>query len=460
MKFIKIVSREYGVQYTEMSLRSLRHEAKEHLPCLVLSQFYVSEDKNESCYVGEKEWQNFVAALAKKYSNKSNLKKFIELFHQYGKIYTAVSKKIGGFNFTKNSNKNLAKDYEKYQCALLDYSAYVWMSFLLNNIYAETANKILSGKKINNNEKIAASLFSPIKRSGILKLQNKIYSLKKEGRVIPEREFNNLLEDYSWISCLDIHNDPWNKNELSQFIKNLNIAPKVYSFNKAATLVGLSKRETGYFELVRELVYIKDMRDEYRRKGIYNILPFFTEIANRLGVTRKELAYFSSEEILKALNRAMKLNKSEAVKRQNGFLIYYDKNLCITSDDNAIKKFIYGKIKNKDFAKDQIRGIVASRGSVRGAVKIILNVKDLPKVKKGDIMVAITTHPDFVPAMHNAQAIITDEGGLTSHAAIVSRELGIPCVVGTKIATKVLKDGDLIEVDANNGVVRILKKVE
>lgn len=441
-----------------MSLRSLRDEAKKHLPILVLSQFYVPEDKNESCYVNEQEWQNFNESLAKKYSSKNNLKKFIKLFHEYGKKYVAVSKKIGSLNSIKISNEQLAKNYENYQNALLIYSSYVWMSFLLNNIYTETANKILSGKKISNSKRITASLFSPIKRSGILKLQNKIYSLKKESQIISEREINSLLKEYSWISCLDIHNDPWNKNDLSQFIKNLNAAPKAYPFKKSAALAGLSNKETDYFELVRELVYVKDMRDEYRRKGIYNILPFFSEIAKRLGVTRKELAYFSSEEILKALEGATKLNKSEAVKRQNGFLIYYDKTFCVISDDNAIKKFIAGKIENKVFAENQISGIIASRGSARGAVKIVLNVRDLSKVKKGDIMVTITTHPDFVPAMHNAQAIITDEGGLTSHAAIVSRELGIPCIVGTKIATRVLKDGDMVEVDAKKGIIKILKK--
>ena len=66
------------------------------------------------------------------------------------------------------------------------------------------------------------------------------------------------------------------------------------------------------------------------------------------------------------------------------------------------------------------------------------------------------TTVDYLPAMKKASAIVTDDGGITSHAAIISRELGIPCIVGTKIATKVLKDGDLVEVNANKGEVKIL----
>jgi pyruvate,water dikinase len=72
----------------------------------------------------------------------------------------------------------------------------------------------------------------------------------------------------------------------------------------------------------------------------------------------------------------------------------------------------------------------------------------------GDILVTIMTSPDFVVVMKKAAAIITDEGGLTSHAAIISRELEKPCIVGTRSASRILKDGDLVEVDANLGVVR------
>ena len=81
----------------------------------------------------------------------------------------------------------------------------------------------------------------------------------------------------------------------------------------------------------------------------------------------------------------------------------------------------------------------------------------MAKMKKGDIMVSIATDPDVVPAMKMAAAIVTEQGGITSHAAIVSRELGIPCIIGTKIATEVLKDGDMVEVNVNHGWVRKLK---
>ncbi len=100
-----------------------------------------------------------------------------------------------------------------------------------------------------------------------------------------------------------------------------------------------------------------------------------------------------------------------------------------------------------------VKGETASAGVISGPVKIIKDAKELNLIKKGDIMVTTMTNPDMVPAMQKAAAIVTDEGGLTSHAAIVSREMGAPCIVGTEIGTKVLKDGQIVTVNATQGMV-------
>ncbi|MFA5992801.1 MAG: phosphoenolpyruvate synthase [Candidatus Pacearchaeota archaeon] len=100
-----------------------------------------------------------------------------------------------------------------------------------------------------------------------------------------------------------------------------------------------------------------------------------------------------------------------------------------------------------------LSGLGASPGLASGKVKIIMNLNELNKVQKGDILVTEMTNPDMVVTMQRAAAIVTDEGGITSHAAIVSREMGIPAVVGTEKATKTLKDGQVITVDGFNGRV-------
>jgi pyruvate,water dikinase len=100
-----------------------------------------------------------------------------------------------------------------------------------------------------------------------------------------------------------------------------------------------------------------------------------------------------------------------------------------------------------------IQGFGASPGVGSGLVRVILDVKDLYKLKNGEVLVTRMTTPDFVPAMKRAIAIVTDEGGITCHAAIVSRELGVPCIVGTEKATIILKDEELVTVDAVSGRV-------
>ena len=95
---------------------------------------------------------------------------------------------------------------------------------------------------------------------------------------------------------------------------------------------------------------------------------------------------------------------------------------------------------------------------MQGKAKIILSPKDFSKMQKNDVLVCPMTAPDYIVAMRKTVAIVTDEGGMTCHAAIVARELGIPCIVATKIATKLLKDNDLVEVDTELGIVRKLSE--
>lgn len=107
--------------------------------------------------------------------------------------------------------------------------------------------------------------------------------------------------------------------------------------------------------------------------------------------------------------------------------------------------------------KNIITGAPASPGIAYGPVRVINSLDHLGEIKNGDVMVTVMTSPDFVPAMKKAVGIITDKGGQTSHAAIVSRELGVPAVVGARIATNVLKNGDLVTLDGTTGQIYLGK---
>ena len=107
----------------------------------------------------------------------------------------------------------------------------------------------------------------------------------------------------------------------------------------------------------------------------------------------------------------------------------------------------------EDAGKIILKGESASAGVYSGRVRIVRDPSELGKIEKGDILVTTMTTPDMVPAMQRAGAIVTNEGGMTCHAAIVSREIGTPCIVGTEHATEVLKDDEIVTVHASRGIV-------
>ncbi len=194
----------------------------------------------------------------------------------------------------------------------------------------------------------------------------------------------------------------------------------------------------------------------YNYKKIFE--PYIQEVCER--TERKDVPWLSYQEIIRVI-------KGEYVATSNR-----DKTNWLLCKKNNWK-LIQGKkatetMKHFDsFFKidtDIIKGLVASPGIKRGIVKVLRTSfsdkvnEEIKKVENGDILVAATTGPEIMTACEKAGAIVTDEGGITSHAAIVSRELKIPCVIGTKIATQILKDGDLVEVDAGKGTIKIIKK--
>ena len=137
-----------------------------------------------------------------------------------------------------------------------------------------------------------------------------------------------------------------------------------------------------------------------------------------------------------------------AFERGNLFLLQA-RPITTLGDDNGVA----GEDSSISDKNVIVKGLGASPGTASGKVKIILDIDELDKIKDGDIMVTTMTTPDMVPAMRRASGIITDEGGVTCHASIISRELGIPCVVGTGSATTTLKENVGVTLDGKKGLV-------
>ena len=245
----------------------------------------------------------------------------------------------------------------------------------------------------------------------------------------------------------------------------MNYFPALGFYNAIMRFMGDKRREAvGLSE--EELAEIGRERNE--SATLYNdIEQFFKKnflvLGNILNIDGSLIRFMSYKEVLSILNgeKIYKKILTEAGKRSNHYFYLLtdekDAGEYLVSDKKGVNQ-----IYNKYFfitGGDEIKGSVAFPGVVRGTVRILPPNLDPGKTKinSGDILVAVHTHPRYIELVNKSSAIVTDEGGTLSHAAIIARELKIPCIIGTQTATKVLHDGDLVEVDANKGVVRIIK---
>jgi len=200
----------------------------------------------------------------------------------------------------------------------------------------------------------------------------------------------------------------------------------------------------------------RDIRKAQMMKMNSVVYLFLKELSRRTKIDKKYLFYLDAYEITSL--KHLKTIKGELKKRQKYSIYYIIGKTGIKWFTGREALSIHNLLEKQISQSKEIKGTIANKGKVIGRVKVIITKKDFKKIKSGDILVTQMTRPEHISIMKKAGAIITDEGGVTCHAAIISRELNIPCIIGTQIATSVLKDKQLVEVDANKGVVKKLGK--
>lgn len=302
-----------------------------------------------------------------------------------------------------------------------------------------------------------AKLFKTIHKNTSV---NKYNQLSSKIKLLLE----NHQSKYSWTPYSGIDTKPYSVSNLFDRFKELLRAPNLSENSeskqkeiKIDNLKTINKKDILYFKLAKKYIYL----DNYAA-SLYQYLFFLTMklIKKKFKVTYKDITWYSFQEIEKLVQNNKKIPKTSLDKRRKHRAMvqisekvdfFYEKD-----EIDRLKKFV-PKIQHK--ITKIIHGTVASMGKAKGNVVIVKDVKDMDKMKQGNILVAPNTRPELIVAMRKASAIITDWGGITSHAAIISREFRIPCIVGTDIATQVLKDGDLVEVDANKGVVKVIERM-
>lgn len=232
------------------------------------------------------------------------------------------------------------------------------------------------------------------------------------------------------------------------------------------------KEYIGYYLVPRQVIDFIDARgkecvfEDLRKSRLYaepifgRINAIFCKYAEQLSQdcarTKQQCATLTIGELRRYFSQGNLPSKEVLNIRYEACAMLFDRSGFEMITERDMVNF-YGQMHTRGIV-DILKGTSAFAGVTRGFIRIVQDPNRCKKFDDGDILVTGMTRPEFLHLMKKSSAIVTDVGGLLCHAAIVAREIGKPCIVGTQCATSVLHDGDLVEVDANAGVVRILER--
>jgi phosphohistidine swiveling domain-containing protein len=318
-----------------------------------------------------------------------------------------------------------------------------------------------SGKKLNED---FSAITAPTTPSFLSQKDELLFQIKKRNGKEKQEKVREYLRKYYWIQSGYMGGPLIQVKDVLRAAEEAEALPQTDP-HQIKTKKESLMREYGFLPAEKQIIhwieFVTDWQDDRKSKimrGDFGLTRLIEEISRRFGVSELALEYHLGREITSETLRSGKL-EAEGMQRRKGCVLLetiHGSEIRGYSNYQIISK---GMNKNNEQA-ETLSGACASMGTATGPVRILTTLDSISKMKDGEILVASMTRPEYVPAMKKAAAIVTDEGGITSHAAIVSRELGKPCVIGTKVATKVLKDGWIVQVKASHGQVVVVEKGE
>lgn len=475
-----------------------------------ITKFFIHfNEGNASIYFLKNEIEKNSSQLTDKIlKNSSWGLKLIERIEKNHLRYFDSTESIRKIDLLKQSDKKLLKILKDTQIlGLIGHEVTGSISWQLdkdnkrfNNEIGEIIEKQINKQGKNFNVKvILPELTSPLKDTYVYKEQIDLLNIAKkivknneikdifietgnEQKIIEdliridEKIYNQILKhfkNYRWLSYL--YREPAYK--FNYYISRLRDLAKDeisisrllsrYKDGKTKTLdvrkiilkeLDFNKKDLAILEFARGLSYIRELRKSVLSHGTFCLRKIYVELSKRHNVTLEQIRMMDFNEITQAINEN-KFDIDNLNKRIKQALFYYERGQekeILTGDEAG--KFMQGIVIDKDEVEESedIEGTIASSGKVQGLARIVNNIEDVKKIKTGEILVVKTADFNLSQAINKVAGIISECGGLTCHAAIAAREINVPCLVGAEDASKLLKDGDEIELDAQKGVIKKL----
>lgn len=369
--------------------------------------------------------------------------------------------------------ENLHNDFEKIVKHARRMMFFWCLGWLFSETFTDTLKMAASDQGISESD---IHNYIPQLDTPLIRQQSELEKLKK---MLDSAGIWDLLKHDSESAIKEINKSPELSTKLNEHIKEYEWIEVINWIGERFTLAKLLDQMTYlnekkhkkmnipdpfilYAEVAQRIAYLRQAGSEYSSMFENKTLPVIAAIAEKAKVSARDMLNLLPDEFFEGENISPDIYGKIESRKMDRWFIYSDKESDVKSIENQdvanklIESFVPA-VKNEN--PFELKGNIGNKGKAKGPVRIIIATDDFHKMQKGDVLVTPMTTPDFILLMQKSAAIITDMGGLLCHAAIVSRELNKPCVIGTNFATQILKDGDLVEVDADKGVVKILERV-
>ncbi|MFC1753774.1 PEP-utilizing enzyme [Thermoproteota archaeon] len=379
-------------------------------------------------------------------------KKIMEFFDKAKQDIKDFIKVLHDTDWKKESHENKIKTFLRYVELLKSIQKYYIIGVPICNF---CESRISS----NDNSNLLEHYAIPYANLDIDEMQRSIDNLRKLSGQDFENAAKEHLKRFAWIKTAYDIIQPYTEEDLRNELKNKqkNELTQEHEEGKKAEKPVVPENLKPYVLGLQIGIFIRNRMKEMSQQLWFHARPLQKAMALDLGISIEDFLQLTYHEVLDSCKKGECTVSEQVIQaRHKGFCagMWNNEEIILTGKDADELEEFFSKPAQVDI--NEIKGNTACMGHAKGKARLVLNPEQAKDFQEGEILVTTMTTPDFVIIMKKAAAIVTDEGGLSCHAAIVSRELGVPCVIGTKIATKAINNGDKLEVNADEGIIKKL----
>lgn len=348
-------------------------------------------------------------------------------------------------DFSRLSNAQLDAVFCHVSALVNQYYTCMWMVYLLNEPLADVVRKDLQVLHVPDAEATLRVFCSPLKpndavreRLGLLAVSLEKNKSKRNKRLVAH------ARAFSHLPVFDFNHEPfalshfqrevaWVRHpqrELSKTRQSFSKRKKEFKTRLAALELATRGLTHARIALLSDAAFLRDYRDMLRQKMNVALRRLYGEMAGRMGLAVSDASLLSSTEVSGFLQGKIprKTVQGLARQRRNGFLLLHPPKRSVVWPGPAAHREFQKRVPVSNASL--LEGVTGAPGHAIGSCRVVLTNQDLGRVKKGDVLVSPMTRQNFVPYLRRCRAVVCDEGGVTCHAAIICRELKIPCIVG------------------------------